>query len=133
MDEPSVPLLRDVTFRITEKGDFIGLDMACADGSTRSIAMPAALAAKLTAGFLWSAEEAARRGQRVELADAALGHLQASAPVVKAFDIVGGGGAPVLDLEIGAAHVCVRFSREGAAALHQALGLYLSGQSGAAS
>jgi len=115
--DESVPLLRDVTFRITEQGDFIGLDMDCGDGAQRTIAIPAVLVSKFAAGFLWAAEESGRRGAVAALSDAVLGHLQASAPVVTAFDVAGSAGGPVLDFQVGAAHVCLRFTRDGAKAL----------------
>jgi len=130
VSDDSVPLVADVTMRITAAGDFVGLDLTGADGRVRSVALPSALIAKLTAGFLWAAEEAARRGAVIALSDAAIGHLQSAAPSASAVEIVGRPGAPVLDFEIGGAHMCVRLSREGMVGLAGAMERWFDEQGG---
>lgn len=122
--DDTLPLLADLTVRVTEKGDYVGLDMMGADGQVRSIALPSVLIAKMTAGFLWAAEECARRGTTAALPDDAIGHLQSSAPTATGVEIVGG-AAPVLDFDIGGAHVCVRLSRDTTRALAIALARHL--------
>lgn len=122
--DDTIPLMTDLTVRVTEKGDYVGLEMTCADGQLRAIAVPSVLVAKLTAGFLWAAEECARRGAPASLPDAAIGHLQSSAPVARAVEIVGG-AAPVLDFDVGGAHVCLRLDRETTRKLAIALARHL--------
>lgn len=122
--DPTVPLMTDLTVRVTEKGDYVGLEMMCADGQIRTIAVPSILIAKLTAGLLWAAEDCARRGGPAELPDAAIGHLQSSAPAVSRVDVVGT-AAPVLDFDVGGAHVCLRLDREGTKSLAIALARHL--------
>jgi hypothetical protein len=120
--DETVPVVTDLAVRITENGDFVGLDLACGDGRVRSIALPAPLVAKMIAGFLWSGEEAARRGGAIILPNAAIGHLQSAAPTAGKVEIVGQGGAGVLDFDVGGTHVCIRLTREGMKGLSAALG-----------
>ena len=119
--DETIPVVTDLTVRITETGDYVGLDLACGDGRVRSIALPAPLIAKMIAGFLWSAEEAGRRGGPIELPDAAIGHLQSAAPTARRVDIVGQSSAGVLDFDVGGAHVCIRLTRDGVKDLAAAL------------
>lgn len=122
--DATIPLMTDLTVRVTEKGDYVGLEMTCADGQIRTIAVPSVLVAKLTAGLLWAAEDCARRGGPADLPDAAIGHLQSSAPKARSVEVVGA-ASTVLDFDVGGAHVCLRLNRDVTQSLAIALARHL--------
>lgn len=117
----AVPIVTDVTFRISEHGDFFGLDFDCRDGSKRSAAFSIAVLTKMLAGSVWAGAEAARRGATPPLPDPVRHALQEAAPPVTGFNMVETPTGPVLEMQIGAAVLCVRLSDAGLRALAGAL------------
>jgi hypothetical protein len=116
-----VPIVTDVTFRISEHGDFFGLDFNCRDGSTRSAAFSIAVLTKLLAGSVWAGAEAARRSTIPPLPDAVRHALQDAAPPVTGFDMVDTASGPLLEIQVGAAVLCLRLSDSALRALAHAL------------
>lgn len=121
MSADPVPIVTDVTFRISEHGDFFGLDFDCRDGSKRSAAFSIAVLTKMLAGSVWAGAEAGRRGASPPLPDGVRHAMQDAAPPVTGFSMVDTPTGPVLEVQIGAAVLCVRLSDAGLRALADAL------------
>jgi hypothetical protein len=119
-----VPIVTDVTFRISEHGDFFGLDFDCRDGTKRSAAFSIAVLTKMLAGSVWAGAEAGRRNSIPALPETIRHALQDAAPPVTGFDMVETTTGPVLEMQIGAAVLCVRLSDSGLRALATALSDY---------
>ncbi|MFZ4069004.1 MAG: hypothetical protein ACOYJ6_02750 [Caulobacterales bacterium] len=119
-----VPIVTDLTFRISEHGDFFGLDFDCRDGSKRSAAFSIAVLTKMLAGSVWAGAEAGRRNNIPSLPETVRHALQDAAPPVTGFDMVETVTGPVLEIQIGAAIVCLRLSDTGLRALATALSDY---------
>jgi hypothetical protein len=124
MSADPVPIVTDVTFRISEHGDFFGLDFDCRDGTSRSAAFSVAVLTKLLAGCLWAGSEAARRRNLPPLPDTVRHALHEAAPPVTGFDMIEGSDGPLLEMQIGAATMCVRLTDQGLRALAAALDDY---------
>lgn len=107
-----VPVVEDVTFRVSPGGDMIALDFKGRDGAVRSIAVPAADLTKLFAGFLWAGEECARRGPPTTPDPMLKDVLRQGAPVATDWRITEIGKDQFLEVRIGAAQLCVRLPRD---------------------
>lgn len=104
------PVIEDVTFRMSAKGDAIGFDLELTNGQTRRLVFPVQALPKLLAGFLWSGAEAAARATPSAMPDEMRERLQDGARVATAARLVRVAGLEevVLELEVGAAAFAVR-------------------------
>lgn len=107
-----IPVVSDVTFRVSETGDMIGIDFECLDGAVRSVALPVADLSKMFAGFLWAGDESAARRFSGPVDDALRDRLRDGARPATDFRIVDVGGEQFLEVTIGAAFFCVRMPRQ---------------------
>ena len=108
MNPGGLPVVDDVTFRVSKDGAMIALDFLGRDGTLRSVAVPSGDLNKLFAGFLWVGEECARR-QPVAPVDPDLRDvLRQGAPVASDWRISEVGADQFLEVRIGAAFVCVK-------------------------
>lgn len=117
------PLVEDVTFRMSERGDAVGFDLECGDGQVRRLVFPTAIIPKLLAGFLWSGAEAARRAPDVRIPEQLKERIQDGARVATRAQLVRIESEPdvVLELEVGAAVVAIRLPETWAESLGVAL------------
>ena len=106
-----IPVVSDVTFRISENGDMIGIDFECLDGAVRSVALPISDLSKIFAGFLWAGDESAQRRFPGPVDTAMREQLRDGARPATDFRIVDVGGEQFAEITIGAAHLCVRLPR----------------------
>jgi hypothetical protein len=104
------PTISDVTFRVSQGGEMIGIDFECTDGRTRSVALPAASLAKIIAGLLWAGAESAERRPTPPLPLAERDILHDGARMITDWRVTPapGGGDAILEIESGAGLVCVR-------------------------
>ncbi len=106
-----IPVVSDVTFRVSENGDMIGIDFECLDGAVRSVALPVSDLSKMFAGFLWAGDESALRRFPGLIDEATRDRLRDGARPARDFRIVDVGGEQFAELTIGAAYLCVRLPR----------------------
>jgi hypothetical protein len=104
------PLVEDVTFRMSAKGDAIGFDLECRDGSVRRLVFPIDTLPKLLAGFLWSGAEAADRAAPPKVSEEFKSALQDGARLASGARLIRLEGVRdvVLEMEVGAAVFAVR-------------------------
>lgn len=104
------PLVEDVTFRMSQRGDAIGFDLECRDGQVRRLIFPIDTLPKLLAGFLWSGAESAARVAPTPPTDDLRERLQDGARLATAARLVRIEGVDevILELEVGAALFAVR-------------------------
>jgi hypothetical protein len=112
-----VPIVEDVAFRLSENGEFFGMDFNSRDGRMRSAVFSAPVLTKLIAGLLWSASEAGLRGVEAPLSAEALAALGEGAPVVTGLELTPKAGGAVLEMTLGAAVVVARLPDESLRAL----------------
>ncbi len=112
MSGVGIPVVSDVTFRVSADGDMIGIDFECLDGAVRSVALPVSDLSKMFAGFLWAGDESALRRYPGPVDDATRDLLRDGARPATDFRIVDAGGEQFLEVTIGAAHLCVRLPRD---------------------
>jgi hypothetical protein len=123
MSNDVVPVVQDVTFRLSATGDMIGLDFECRDGQTRALALSVAALPKVMAGFLWAgAESGARRPPPVVTAPMREA-LEGGARALTGYRVVAtaNGQDRLLELRSGAAVLCVQVSAEMATEIAHAL------------
>jgi hypothetical protein len=128
-----VPIVEDVAFRMSEAGDFFGIDFHGRDGQMRSAAFSTVVLEKLIAGCLWTAAEAGLRGVPSALTEEMRHVLQEGAPVVTDVRLVPqhpNGGA-VLELSVGAGAAVLRMPPEALRSLFDQLAEQISKNGGA--
>lgn len=123
MSDDVVPVVQDVTFRLSATGDMIGVDFECRDGQTRALALSVAALPKVVAGFMWAGAESAVRRPPPVVTTPMRDALEAGARAVSAYRVVTqpNGEDRLLELRSGAAVVCVRLNAEMAVELAHAL------------
>lgn len=104
------PEITDVTFRLSQAGDMIGIDFECSDNRTRSVMLPVASLPKLVAGLLWAGAESAERHPAHPLSMDERERLQDGARAITHWRVA---PAPekdtaLLEIESGAAHAVFR-------------------------
>jgi hypothetical protein len=108
-----VPVISDVTFRVSADGAMIGVDFECRDGQTVTVALPVADLSKMLAGFLWAGDESALRrfpdAPEARLRDV----LRDGARPATDWRIIEARGEQFLEVSVGAAHLCVRLPKGG--------------------
>lgn len=110
MNPSGAPMISDVTFRLSEAGDMVGIDFECTDGRTRNVMLPINTLSKLIAGMMWAGAESAERRPTapVSLGERELLHDGARAMTDWRVTRAPGGRDAILELESGAGLVCVR-------------------------
>lgn len=106
-----VPVVGDVTFRISADGMMIGIDFECRDGQVRSVALPIAELSKMLAGFIWAGGESAQRKFPMPLDDRARELLRDGARPASEWRVAEARGEQFLEVSVGAAHLCIRLPR----------------------
>ena len=113
MSGTGIPVISDVTFRVSPDGAMVGVDFECKDGQTRSVAVPAADLSKMLAGFLWAGDECALRRGPPGLSLAVHEGLRAGARTASHLRIADGGdGEQFLEVSVGAAHLVLRLRKD---------------------
>ena len=112
MSETGIPIVTDVTFRVSEDGAMIGMDLECRGGEIRSVAIPVADLSKLFAGFAWAGDESASRRSPAPIDAATRERLRDGARQVTDWRVVTAAGERFLEVTIGAAFLCVRLPRD---------------------
>lgn len=112
MPATGIPVVTDVTFRISEGGDMIGMDFECRDGAVRSVAFPATDLSKLLAGFLWAGDESATRQVPSAVDEALKARLRDGARSASDWKIARYGGEQYLEVTVGAAFLSVRLPQK---------------------
>lgn len=107
-----VPVVSDVTFRISADGEMIGIDFECRDGQVRAVALPAADLSKMLAGFVWAGDESALRKYPGALDTRVREALRDGARPATDWRIVEVQGEQYLEVSVGAAHLCVRLPKD---------------------
>ena len=113
MNGTGIPVVTDVTFRVSEGGDMIGMDLECRDGAVRSVAIPAVDLTKLLAGFLWAGHESAMRRFPTPIDDATRERLRDGARPATDWKMIQIGSEQYLEVTVGAAFLSVRLPRDG--------------------
>jgi hypothetical protein len=110
MSNESVPIVDDITFRLSEGGEMVGIDFECRDGSTRALAMSIAGLPKLFAGLLWAGAESGMRRPAPALPPAVREALHDGARELTGWRVSQSldGSDAILELESGAAVFCIR-------------------------
>ena len=111
MTGTGIPVITDVTFRVSEGGDMIGLDFECRDGAVRSVAFPAGDLSKLLAGFLWAADDSAARRFPPPVDIATRERLRDGARSATDWRMVRIGSEQYLEVTVGAAFLSIRLPR----------------------
>lgn len=104
----AVPVVSDVTVRISADGAMIGFDFESRDGSVRTLALPAEDLSKLLAGCLWAGGESAARRAASPTPPSLREQLRDGARTVSDWRIVDEGGEQFLEVTVGAAFLCLR-------------------------
>jgi hypothetical protein len=110
MSADSIPVVQDVTFRLSQSGDMVGVDFECRDGQTRSLALSVAASPKVLAGFLWAGAESAGKRPAPAISQVTREAMQDGARTVSGYRVTtdSASGDRVLELRCGAGAVCVR-------------------------
>lgn len=103
-----VPVISDVTFRVSADGAVIGIDFECRDGQVRSVALPVVDLNKMLAGFVWAGDESAQRRGPQPVAPAVRDVLRDGARPVSDWRIVDADGEQFLEISVGSAFLCLR-------------------------
>ncbi len=111
MSGTGIPVVSDVTFRISADGGMIGLDFECKDGQVRTVALPVAELNKLLAGFIWAGNESAARRAPAPVRPEVREALRDGAREVTDWRIVNAGDEQFLEISVGAAFLCLRLAR----------------------
>lgn len=116
-------MISDVTFRISNTGDMVGMDFEGADGRTRSVMLPIATLPKLIAGMMWAGAESAERRPAAPLSLGERETLHDGARMMTDWRVTPAPGErdTMLEIESGAGLVCVRMPREAVRLLGLAL------------
>jgi len=103
-------MITDVTFRLSNAGDMVGMDFECADGKTRSVMLPVSTLPKLLAGMMWAGAESAERLPRAPLPLSDRETLQDGARAITDWRVTPSLDRrdAMLELESGVGHLCVR-------------------------
>jgi hypothetical protein len=107
-----IPVIADVTFRVSQDGAMIGIDFECKDGQTRTVALPAADLSKMLAGFIWAGDECAARRPPPPLSLPVHEALRDGARTATHLRIADSGGEQFLEVSVGAAHLVIRLRNE---------------------
>lgn len=107
---PGAPMITDVTFRLSNAGDMVGMDFECGDGKTRSVMLPVSTLPKLIAGMMWAGAESAERRALAPVSIADRETLQDGARAVTDWRVTPADDSrdALLEIESGASRVCVR-------------------------
>lgn len=111
MNAPAgAPLITDVTFRLSQEGDMVGMDFECGDGRTRSVMLPVSTLPKLIAGMMWAGAESAERRPGAPVSPTDREMMQDGARVVTDWRVMPADDRrdALLELESGASRLCVR-------------------------
>ncbi|MDX2234931.1 MAG: hypothetical protein NW200_10585 [Hyphomonadaceae bacterium] len=111
MSDAGIPIVSDVTFRVSADGAMIGVDFECKDGRVRTVAIPVGDLNKLLAGFVWAGDESANRRAPRPMAPPDRDALRDGARGVTDWRIVDAGGEQFLEVSVGAAFLCLRLAR----------------------
>lgn len=106
-----IPVVSDVTFRISADGAMIGVDFECKDGQLRSVALPIVDLNKMIAGFIWAGDESAARRSPLPVSPVERDALRDGARGVTDWRIVDAGGEQFLEIAVGAAFMSLRLAR----------------------
>jgi hypothetical protein len=106
-----IPVISDVTVRISADGAMLGLDFECRDGQVRSVALPVTELNKLLAGLIWAGDESAARRLPEPVAPDLRETLRDGARGVTDWRIVDAGGEQFLEVSVGAAFMSLRLAR----------------------
>jgi hypothetical protein len=122
------PVITDVAVRLSDGGDMVRIDFECNDGRTRTVALPVAVLPKLVGGMMAAGAEAAARRPTppLSLAERELLHDGARTATDWRVTPAPGGRDVMLELEAGAALVCLRVPALAA----RLVGLALQGAAG---
>lgn len=106
----TVPMITDVTVRISDSGDMFSLEFEASDGKVRNVALPVASLPKLISGLMWAGAESAERRVTPSLPPAERETLHDGARGLTDWRVspTSDGRAAVLELESGAGMLCVR-------------------------
>lgn len=107
-----VPVISDVTFRVSADGAMIGIDFECRDGQVVTVALPAADLSKMLAGFMWAGDESAQRRFPDALEPRLREVLRDGARAATDWRMTEVRGEQYLEVSVGAAHLCVRLPKE---------------------
>ena len=113
MSAAGIPVITDVTFRVSEGGDMIGMDFECRDGAVRSVAFPAVDLSKVLAGFLWAGHESGARRIPTPVDDAMKERFRDGARPATDWKMVQIGPEQYLEVTVGAVFLSVRLPRDG--------------------
>jgi hypothetical protein len=105
-----IPVIGDVTFRISADGGMLGLDFECKDGQVRSVALPVSELNKLLAGLIWAGGESATRRPPAPVPDALRDVLRDGARTVTDWRISDANGEQFLEISVGRAFFCLRLA-----------------------
>ncbi|KAF0187247.1 MAG: hypothetical protein IV086_04895 [Hyphomonadaceae bacterium] len=110
MKPSDVPMITDVTVRISDAGDMFALEFEGSDGKVRSVALPVSSLTKLVSGLMWAGAESAERRVTPPLSLAERETLQHGARTMSDWRVTpsADGRDTVLEVESGAALLCVR-------------------------
>ncbi len=103
-----LPLVTDVTFRISDAGDFFAVDFTCADGEVRGVALPVTALTRLVAGLLWTGAESGRKRAPPDLEDEDVERLREHAPSITAIAAGRAAQGLTMAIQIGAVSMAVR-------------------------
>jgi hypothetical protein len=120
-----VPVVTDIEFRVSEGGDFFGMDFRARDGAVRSIAFPMSTLPSIVSGCLWVGADAGRKRPQATLHDQVRAAAREAAGPVTQWEIVPKGGGAVLEFRIGAGLVCLELSPPALKALAVSLQAYV--------
>ncbi len=123
MTSPGVPMITDVTVRISDAGDMLALEFEGSDGKVRSVALPVSTLPKLISGMMWAGAESAERRMTPPLPLAERETLQDGARRLTDWRVspAPDGRDAMLEIESGAGLLCVRIPHEAARMLGIAL------------
>jgi hypothetical protein len=111
MSGAGIPVISDVTFRISADGAMVGVDFECRDGQVRSVALPIGELNRMIAGFIWAGDESASRRPPEAVPQEVREVLRDGARGVTDWRIVDAGGEQFLEVSVGAAFVSLRLAR----------------------
>jgi hypothetical protein len=125
MTRPTIPVVDEIAVRVSENGEFFGLDLECRDGTTRSAIFEISVATRLIATLLWGAAEAGARGGggAEEGSEGVRNGLRAGAPRTRFVETVADadGHAVAAEFAVGAATLILRLDRSTALDLAESL------------
>lgn len=107
-----IPVITDVTFRVSADGNMIGIDFECRDGQVRGVALPVADLSKVLAGLVWAGDESALRKYPDPIDSRVREALRDGARPASDWRMVEVGGEHFLEVSVGAAHLCVRLPKD---------------------